>query len=302
MEYLEFTEQIRKAVEKKCGGELRVNVGRVLKNNRNMVETLSIMKQGENMSPAFSVRPLYDRYRRGATVEEIAGHILDCYGKGYQGGSVDLSFYMDYSAVRDRITCRLVNYERNRELLKRTPHERYLDLAVVYHCRVDGEVLGHAFAGQGSILVQNAHMDMWEVTPEELHDAAVSNTVRLLPYDLIDLRDMLRDMLELEPEREVRGKSPMYVLTNSEKWYGAVNILFDSVLEAVGERLKSDFYVLPSSVHECMIVPAGDGVEARPLRQMVHEINGTFVEPEEILGDSVYFYNRREHLLAVGDG
>lgn len=298
MEYLEFMDQIREAVRKKCGGDIRVSVGQVMKNNRNLVDTLTLMEQGGNISPAFYISQLYEQYQKGSQVDEIAAHIVSCYQKNYHGGRVDFSFYTNFSRVRNRIACRLVNYEKNRELLARIPYKRYMDLAVVYYCRVDKELLGSESLGKGTILVQNVHMSAWNVTQEELHDLAVANTVRQLPYELIDLEDMLRDMLDLETNRGERETAPMYVLTNTEKWYGAVNIIFDSVLDAIGERLKSDFYVIPSSVHECMIVPATEAIHERDLCQMVHEINAEYVAAEEILGETVYLYNRKAHMLS----
>lgn len=302
LDYLEFTNQIREAVRKKCGEEIRVSVGQVMKNNRNLVDTLTLLKQGENVSPAFYVSQLYEQYQNGVELDEIAEHVIRCYQRNYHDGRVDFSFYTDFSRVKDRIACRLVNYDKNRELLDGVPHKRYMDLAVVYYCRVDRELLDNDAFGKGTILVQNVHMAMWNVTQEELHDVAVANTVRQLPYELIDLEDMLRDMLDLEPDYREWRKSPMYVLTNTEKWYGAVNIIFDSVLDAIGEKLKSDFYVLPSSVHECMIVPATAAICEKELRQMVHEINTEYVAAEEILGESVYLYNRKAHMLICDGG
>lgn len=297
MEYSEFTKQIREAVQKKCGEGMRVSVGQVMKNNRNLVDTMTVLKQGENMSPAFYVSQLYEQHQKGAAVEEIAEYVMTYYQKNYHGGRVDFSFYTDFSRVRERIVCKLVNYERNRELLASVPHKRYMDLAVVYYCRIDSDLLDHAAFGKGSILIQNTHMEAWDITLEKLHDVAVSNTIRQLPYELVNLDDMVRDMFELELDQEKWKKSPMYVLTNIEKWYGAVNIIFDSVLDAIGERLKSDFYVLPSSVHECMIVPATEDFREEELCRVVHEINEEYVEAEEILGESVYLYNREAHLL-----
>lgn len=297
MEYLEFTRQIRQAVQDRCGDGMRVSVGRIMKNNRNLMDTLTIMKQGGNMSPAFYISQLYEEYRRGMTVDAIAEYVMAYYRQKGQGGRVDFSFYRDFRRVKDRIACRLINYEKNRELLASVPHRRYMDLAVVYYCRIDRQVLDSEAFGRGSILIQNAHMAQWKVTPEELHDLAVINTIRQLPYELISLEDMIRDTLEIAGGQGEQKRSIMYVLTNTEKWYGAVNIIFDSVLEAIGEKLRSDFYVLPSSIHECMIVPVTEEIKGVELRRMVREINADYVAEEEILGDSIYLYDREAHLL-----
>lgn len=302
MEYLEFKRQIRQAVQERSGEGTEVSVGQVLKNNRNLVETLTVMKKGGNISPAFYISQLYEQHQRGITVNAIADHVISCYRQNCRDSLVDFSFYSDFSRVRDCIACRLVNYERNRELLALVPHKRYMDLAVVYYCRVDRRVLDNETIGKGSILVQNAHMAKWNVTPEKLHDLAVVNTIRQLPYELISLEEMVCDTVGFGVKPEAQKPSLMYVLTNKEKWYGAVNIIFDSVLEAIGEKLKGNFYVLPSSVHECMIVPATEGADGEELRRMVKEINADYVSAEEILGDSVYLYDRDAHLLICQGG
>lgn len=293
MEYAEFLEEIRLHVQQKISGKLTVSVNRVLKNNRQYADSMTILGEGDNIAPAIYLNPLYEQYKRGSTIDEIADEIVQCYGQSSKGGKIDLSFFSDYGKVRDHLACKLVNYKRNRYILDKVPHCRYLDLAVVYYCRMD-----HPLIGKGNILVQNAHLKLWGVEQEELHDAAMTNTVRLCPYELIAISDMLENRLGVKVTGEEACRLPMYVLTNTENYFGAVNIMFDSILEAISEKLDSDFYVLPSSIHECMIVPMLEELAAEELHQMVHDINTEHVAPEEVLGESVYCYRRDEKKLS----
>ena len=91
----------------------------------------------------------------------------------------------------------------------------------------------------------------------------------------------------------------MYVLTNTEKSFGASAVLFPAVLKAVREHLQSDYYVLPSSIHECIIIPADENLNPAALHEMVKEINEEHVAPEELLGDSVYFYSQKKQRLEI---
>ena len=89
----------------------------------------------------------------------------------------------------------------------------------------------------------------------------------------------------------------MYVLSNNQRNYGAVSILYEGLLKDIGERLQEDYYVLPSSVHEVIIVPESNSPGQEELEHMIVEINETQVEPEEVLSDRAYYYSRKEARL-----
>lgn len=292
MEYAEFLEYVRFHIQQRIGVSRRVFISHVLKNNRREMDCLTILGEEENAAPSVCMEPFYEQHRNGRTPDAICEEIAGQYAYGDVGWRMDLSFYTDYEKARDHIVCRLVNYERNKHMLACVPHRRFLDLAVVYYCRIE-----HPQIGRGNILVQNAHLALWDVELEELEDAAMTNTVRLCPYELTSIDDMLERMLGVRPERQ--KPLPMYVLSNTEKCYGAVCIIFDAILEAVAEKLQDDFYILPSSIHECVLLPALEHLNADELQQMVHDINAEHVADEEVLGESVYRYNRREKSLTI---
>lgn len=291
MEYVEFLEQVKLTVQEKTGRETKVSIGQQMKNNREGAGSITIQQTGGNIAPVIDLAPYYEDHQAGKTLEAIAEEILEVYRQKKTCGTIDLSFYTDYEKVRNCISCKLVNYERNSYLLERVPHQRFLDLAIVYHCTVE-----NALIGKGNILIQNAHLELWDTDLKELHDAAISNTIRCYPYELIEISDMLAELVGSLPKEE-KPLYPMYVLTNTQRCYGAVNLILHPVLEAIAEKLESDFFVLPSSIHECMIVPVSEGIHPKELHQMVHEINLEHVAPEEILGESVYRYQRQKGRL-----
>ena len=175
MEYQEFVEQIKQKVTEQAEEGSKVSVSRILKNNLEPVDGLTILHQGENVARAIWLNPLYQKYEYGIPVERIAEEILEYHKKERQEGVCDLSFYTDFSKVQDHIACKLVHYGMNRTLLEEVPHRAFLDLAVVYYYRVEDERFGNA-----SILVKNDHMRIWHTDPETLHALAMRNTPRLL--------------------------------------------------------------------------------------------------------------------------
>ena len=92
----------------------------------------------------------------------------------------------------------------------------------------------------------------------------------------------------------------MFVLTNDTKVNGAAAILNDDIRQEIAEKV-GDFYMLPSSIHETLIIPKDAGMEFKELEQMVQEVNQTQVAPGERLSDHVYEYDAKEHELFRSD-
>lgn len=294
MNYNEFLEEIVHLIKTRVEDDTKVSLTLVLKNNQNRVYTLSVLRKGENISPAISMDAYYGQYRRGVSMEKIIDQILSFYYVNRREGKFDISCYTDYEKVKDKIVCKLVSYEKNQYILSQVPHRRFLDLAVVYYYRLDDPIIG-----KGSILIQNSHLELWNIDHQCLRQLADENTLRELPYEFLGIDELMTRITGVPMLYGVSDPVKLYVLTNEEQYYGAVNIVFDSVLEEIYEKLGSDYYVLPSSIHECMILKTGGYMTAAGLKSMVREINGECVEETEILGESVYRYNHNTKKLEM---
>lgn len=294
LEFNEFLEEIIKCIKKQLDHGERVSVTSVLKNNQSGIYSLTILQSGENMSPAITVNPYYADYCRGVPLERIADQILRCYRESHIGGRFDLSSYTDFEKVKDKIVCKLVSYEKNQYILSRVPHRRFLDLAIVYYYKMDDPVIGKA-----SILIQNAHMELWNIDQESLERLADENTLRLLPFAFMGIEDLLMQITGTKVPDSYPDTLKLYVLTNVEQYYGAVSMTFGSVLESVYQKLGMDFYILPSSIHECMVLKAEEDVIPEILQKIVEEINRECVDASEVLGTSVYRYDGERRKLEI---
>ena len=294
MNYEVFLQEIRKALQEKCPAETVVRIDGALKNNTEKEMCVTILEKGEHCSPAIFMNQYYEEYKKGKSLGDVAEEILRYYQKHHRKYEFDFSFYMDFSKVKEQIVCKLINYEKNRSLLEQVPYRRFLDMAVVFYYRMDNQILG-----KGSILIQDRHLKIWNITSDEICELATVNTIRLLPYQLTDIVTMMEELTGIKADCDDMKRTPMYVLTNTEQYFGAVNIIYESIMEAIAEQIHGDFFVLPSSIHECMIVPAEDHMDPKELQIMVQEINQTQVEPEEILSNSVYIYNQRKGMLEI---
>lgn len=300
MNYEDFICYVQREVQTKMGEGVRVELHRVMKNNSVQLDGLSLVELPHSISPTIYLNDYYEEYQKGRTIPEIVQDIADVYQETRVEMAVDTDFYSDFEKVRDFVAFKLINYRRNRELLKKVPFVPCMDLAIVFYYIFRDENVG-----KGTILIHNSHLKMWGITPQNLYDTARQNTLKLLPYEFRSMMDIMMEVMEgpsvseFMPDSEKENPIPMYVLSNCERNLGAACILYDSVLSEVGEQLGQDFYVLPSSVHECIIVPCDVAVLKEELRDMVREINATQIPPEEILSDEVYVYDRENHRLSL---
>ena len=295
LSYEEFICRVQENVKEKLGNEVRVEHRRITRNNGVELQGLAVLEDGQKISPLIYLEDFYRDYREGRSLTEIVDGILRIYDRSRRTAGIDYEFYTKYENVEPRIVCKLVNYERNRKLLHKIPHIRCLDLALVFYYALEDEML----CG-GTILIHNSHLDMWKVTLRRICETARRNTLRLFPYEFQGIQKLLEEEYQ-EPDLHSGDHEafPMYVLSNKEKRFGAVNMLYDTILSAIGRELDDDFYVLPSSIHECIIIPAAAGTSAEELKSMVWEINRTQVQSEEVLSDQVYFYEREGHRLRM---
>ena len=118
---------------------------------------------------------------------------------------------------------------------------------------------------------------------------------KLLPWEFMSMKQMIEGFDEADEEDFV----PLYVLSNVKRCFGAAWMADEEVLRSIAGILQKDYYILPSSVHECLILPAQADTDRESLRDMVREINQSEVEPEEVLSDNVYYYSMKEGSLGI---
>ena len=216
--------------------------------------------------------------------------LLTAYRENRPKSPVDISFFTDYDKVKSRVTMKLINYERNRELLKRVPYYRFLDLAIVFLCLVESDSSGTA-----TVLIHNEHLTYWGITRDDLYALAMANTPQLLRYDLRSMTEVLRELFADEfadpAGSDLIEPFPIYVLSNQHRLNGSSCILYQHLLHDFARRIGSDFYILPSSVHEVLLIPADNQISMSTLSSMVRDVNSSQLAREEILSDHVYYYS-----------
>lgn len=287
MNYNEFKRELQEQLLSRLGSQSRVIFHQVRKNNEVSLECIVILKEGENISPTFYLETYYQRYQEGETIGRIAAEIVGTYFRFKPSGKADTARYLNPEWAMDRIVYRLVNYRKNERLLAEMPHRRFLDLAVVYAC-----VLELSDEGCASMPVRSSHAGAWGFSEEKLFALACGNTPRLLPHHLMTTDEVV--WKDGQPEK----KEFMYMLSNQQKSHGASAILYPGLPERLCRRIGGSFYVLPSSIHECILLPEQYAPAPGKLRELVKEINRTQLAPQDVLSDSVYCIRENQLVYA----
>ncbi|MBU9725310.1 DUF5688 family protein [Diplocloster modestus] len=291
MNYEQFMECVRTRVEEVLGGEARVTVYSVVKNNSVKLDGLTIMERENNVSPTIYLNPYFEAFEHGMEMDKIVREILKVYTQCRPKQKFDTDYLKDYEKVKDRIVYRLVNYEKNRELLEQMPCIRFLDLAVIFYCLI---AVGEE--GTASVAVKSEYRKVWDITLPQIYEQAKINTPKLLPYVL---QTMLEVLGELCDGMDTSGAVPMYVLTNQLRMNGAACILYPDVLRECSRKIGGDLLILPSSIHEVILMPDHGNGNRAELREMVEEINQTQLEAEEVLSGQVYRYERNTNKIIL---
>lgn len=296
MTYQEFKQTIMDTIQAELGSAFRIFIQDITKNNNTHLDGLTILSKKCNFSPTIYLNYYYEQFLQGTALSAICEEILTHYKQQVSHPFLDLSFFTDYQKVKKQIIFKLINYERNRELLKEIPHFRYLDLAIVFCCLLHSDTNGY-----GTILIHNHHLSFWNITADDLYTLAMKNTPILLNYDLQNMTDVLKNLFSADavlPDEFLTHPVSMYVLSNQTKLNGSGCILYCNLLAEISEKLDCDFYILPSSIHEVLLIPAKDKTSRKRLSAMVQEINETQLLQEEVLSDHVYYYSRKTKKLS----
>ncbi|MFG6357956.1 MAG: hypothetical protein K1W26_14220 [Acetatifactor sp.] len=286
-----FLKTVQDRVQDVAGADACVQVQEVRKNNNVVLHGMSILRKGQNVSPTIYLDSFYEMMEEGTDMEHIVKKILEVYVRGLPRGNVDMDFFKDFDSVRDRIVYRLVNREKNRELLQEIPHVDFLDLAVCFCYSYENPEIG-----EGMILIHNTHLEMWQTSHRELMRLAERNTPRLMPAWLCSMDSALNGILDEEALAQLRqmqretGKY-MYVLSNDRRCQGAAAILYPGMLARAAQQMGGSFYILPSSIHEVILLRDETQSGGRQLHEMIEDINRNQLREEEVLSDYAYLYD-----------
>lgn len=306
MNYNEFLEEVRAAVQERLGSDYEIRIQKITKNNGIVLDGLIIGNASKNIAPTIYLNSYYMHFTHGMSLQEILEDIISAYKENNDVVFCDIRELLDFTNLQDKVAFKLIHREKNKELLKDVPYFEFLDLAVVFYL-----ILDEHRGGQMTALIHNSHMKPWGVEKEELYHLAMRNTPILLPSEIKTMKEIMCDILKghlegLEMEEMVDDlldfdlqKPPLYVLSNRKQINGAGCILYDGCLKDFADFQNSDIVILPSSLHETILVPDDENLDYGELQKIVGQINESEVPKEDVLSDRIYKYSRNDCSISL---
>lgn len=287
MTYESYLTRLEQMILQRMTGEETVKRVRILKNNGVELDGFSYYVEGHRERPTAYVNDYYREEISDQELSAVADQVLKALRECRMFSSQNLEQILDFAKLKKRIRCRLISRERNEALLKEVPWIPWLDLAAVFHFQIPREMVEHATA-----LIRNGHMEYWAVTPEELSRTALENMAEEPVF--FEPMEHFMECAGFEPM-----SSGMYILSNQQKEYGAAMIMDSRVQRMCRERLGEDYYVIPSSIHELLLLPESLSAGRDDLDRLIQEVNATCVSPEEYLSSHAYVYRREDGGLSM---
>lgn len=319
-----FIQKVKAALDAYFGDNINLDIQKVTKNNGIELTGIIIREKDNDVASTIYLDQFFSGYEDGVTMGETIRKIVEIYEDNKDKRKMDLSFFYDYSKVRTKLSCRLINRTRNAKMLERVPYRVMENLAMIYQCTVIGDEFGCA-----SVVIEYSHLRFWQVTEEQIFRDALINMPIMLPPQKIPMRQFLqgniRSMLDAKME-ELRRREPdeieddeweavldeisktlteecseetdpMCILTNCHKFYGAAVVLYPGLLERMADEFSESFFILPSSVHEVILLAETGYEDADELKKLVHDVNRTNVSADEFLSDDVYYYRKGDGFI-----
>ena len=296
----EFVDALKESLYER-GNEVDVKISTVEKMNQSY-EAITITPEGSNISMNMILEVFAEAFESGVPFDEIVAQVTHKVEDHLANmPTFDVAALTNYEQMKGNIAMEVLATDRNADLLAKIPHQEMEDMAVVYRFVVSSDETGRA-----SMLVTNDLLEKMGVTPEQLHADALENAPELRPVVIKGMSEVIVDMMgedvsEMFGIDEFPQDEMMYVATVPDKISGAGVIAYQEFMDQAAEKLGGDFYILPSSIHEILLVKDDGNVDFKDLKAMVEEVNATQVAPEEKLTDSVYHYDSKDHIFELAE-
>jgi hypothetical protein len=250
-----------------------------------MIRSREDLDKSQSISPTLYVN---EPYENEIDTEEAAQGLYDVYLENISPNiNFDMEQIMDFDNIKDKIHARLLNPEKNKEYLKDMVSVPFLDMACIFAITV-----GNIGKSVGTIAIRKGMLEKWNKTPEDLIECVINDKFNIIP-----MGTLLKNMLGEAP---IEDDAPqMFVITNEDRVYGASALMSNNTLKEVAGIMKSDLYLLPSSVHEIIAVPSNGTMDIDNLKAMVREVNDTQLSANELLSYNVYEYDKEENEVRI---
>lgn len=274
-----------------------IDLAENIKHNDVHLTSIIVRRPQESIVPCIYLDAFFEEYRQGRTIKDCLKKMAEIRVRVDVEMEQKLQFrdFSHYDSIKDCLQIRVCDYEKNRERLRGKLYCRAGDFALTYHVLYDLDEKTSA-----NYQVTKDVLSTWGVDEETVHKDALLADKKRTPF-FINAEEMAYFMTGDSGCRNLLLENgaldmddwtlPMFILTNQKMQDGAGLLWQEGMMEKISGLLGGDYYVLPSSVHELIILPASTTGELSELSEIVHTVNREKVEQEDRLSDFVQFYD-----------
>lgn len=296
MNYTEFKEIMIEQIIKSFP-EYEIKINKVNKNNNVELTAVNFIIPGAVGCPSVYLENLYNIYNTEKSFEKIIAQISESIKTPFNF-IPQLESVFEFDKCKDLIKLRLINKDMNESTLKTVPHLLFMDLAIVCYCELNS----------GTFTVSDKMLNYWDVEAEELFEIAKKN-MKKEKYKLFDAMSFEDFFIPdksgfanfLSENKSKLGNAIMIAGTNICGVYGSNILLNDDYLDLIAEIFDESFYIIPSSVNECLFIKKSFTKSSDDLKRtlIAGNRNEFIVSKDEVLSDNIYFYNKSLNILSL---
>lgn len=304
MDYESFKEVFADDIREKLGEigyeDVTITFQNIEKANENY-EAITVVPYGSVVGVNFNIDNAFASYEQTQDYAGVLAGATKVIADGLdKAPEIDVNALMDYGNMKEKLSIEVISAETNADLLDKIPHEKLEDLAVVYRFEMESNV-----DERTSILITNDMIECMGVSHEQLREDALENAPEIRPAVIQGMNEIMKEMMGAEVY-EMLGfpdetDERMYVASVPDNNSGAGVLAYQDFMDQAAEKLGGDFFILPASIHEIILIPDIGDISADNLQAMVKEVNATQVRPEEKLTDNVYHYDSKDHVLELAE-
>ena len=308
MVYEQFQKAVKESLEERFGSGYSLTLQSITKNNGLTLDGICISRPQEHTAPAIYLKTFYDTYKNGKSFPQVVDEIMELYQTQHLPEDNFIEELHSESPLTDRIIFRLINEQANRTLLTDLPHISLpdLDLSLIFCLSLnkkDDQLL--------TAVIHNSHQKLWNLSTEDLYQYAKLNTPDLFPAQISSLMEVIKEIARKSSDTEIKEEDwsglfdpsplspPMYVLTNPYGVHGSACMFYEDILKDFADRMEGDLIILPSSIHEVLLIPHSNHISYEELAETVFSINQEEVPQEDRLSNHIYHYSRSKNHLSV---
>lgn len=305
MDYQEFLEAIQERILEffpKEYEQAQVLIHQVMKNNDTALDAVIIRNEQDTVTPQIYLSDLFAKHQMGMSMDEVLKTIADTYMEHHNPPIFNTAEQIqNYEHMKELLRVQLINKESNGERLSQTPHWDMDNTDLTAVLRI---YLPSPQTDMATILVTDKLLSTWGQDADALYQQALANTIEQNPPKIDSLINIICSLQEgsnawQEIPNFTMEPYEQYVLSNSSNYFGASVLLYPEVLKQLSQNTNSNLFILPSSIHELILMRDNGDMDAAELQAMVASVNKTELVPEDILSDEVYYYDKNEQTLTM---